>query len=84
MHNRARPEGSNAKGYLMEECMHFYSIYLTDVETKSDRASSNNDGGDVFGHLIRKGLQIPLDKITLEQSHRYVMHNIDKVAPFKM
>ena len=58
----------------MEECMHFCSIYLNDVETKSNRASWNDDGGDVFGRPIGKRLWIRFDRITLEQAHRYIMH----------
>lgn len=35
--NRACPEASIAKGYLMEECMNFCTQYLNDVESKFNR-----------------------------------------------
>ena len=34
--NRAHPETSIAKGYLMEECMNFCARYLDEVETKTN------------------------------------------------
>ena len=39
--NRARPEGSIAEGYLVEECMTFCSRYLDDVESKLTRPVRN-------------------------------------------
>ncbi|KAG8480938.1 hypothetical protein CXB51_025610 [Gossypium anomalum] len=39
--NKRYPEGSIAKGYLVEECMTFCSRYLEDVETRLNRPSRN-------------------------------------------
>ncbi|GAA0186189.1 hypothetical protein LIER_33477 [Lithospermum erythrorhizon] len=42
--NRAHPEGSIEKEYLMEECMNFCSRYMTDVEIKENRQPRNDEG----------------------------------------
>ncbi|KAG8373547.1 hypothetical protein BUALT_Bualt11G0035900 [Buddleja alternifolia] len=44
--NRAFPEGSIARGYLMDECMNFSSRYLNDVETKENRQPRNYVGDE--------------------------------------
>ncbi|KAL0401981.1 UNVERIFIED_CONTAM: hypothetical protein Slati_4228000 [Sesamum latifolium] len=51
--NRAHPEGSIARGYLMEECMNFCSRYLNDVETKENRPPRNYDGDNNVHNLRR-------------------------------
>ena len=80
--NRAHPEGSIAKGYLMEECMSFCARYLDDVETKSNRPLRNYDGGEALGRSVGESLQIHLDNVTWTQTHRYVLFNTDSVKPF--
>ena len=35
--NKARPEGSIAEGYIVNECLTFYSMYLHGIETKFNR-----------------------------------------------
>lgn len=34
--NKARPEGSIVEAYILQECVHFCSIYLQGVETKNN------------------------------------------------
>ncbi|XP_048494556.1 uncharacterized protein LOC125494787 [Beta vulgaris subsp. vulgaris] len=46
VHNKARPEGSIAEGYIVDECMTLCSRYLDDVETKFNRLERNCDGDD--------------------------------------
>ncbi|KAL0385057.1 UNVERIFIED_CONTAM: hypothetical protein Sradi_2900000 [Sesamum radiatum] len=81
--NRAHPEGSIARGYLMEECMNFCSRYLNDVETKENRPPRNNDGDNnvVGGYMEEQG--VSLIKIHCFKIHRYVLSNIDLVAPYR-
>ncbi|CAN0846128.1 hypothetical protein LINGRAHAP2_LOCUS4312, partial [Linum grandiflorum] len=41
--NKARPEGSIAETYLVDECLTFCSRYLTSVETLYNRPERNDD-----------------------------------------
>ncbi|KAL0413519.1 UNVERIFIED_CONTAM: hypothetical protein Sradi_1553600 [Sesamum radiatum] len=61
--NRAHPEGSIARGYLMEECMNFCSRYLNDVETKENRPPRNNDGDNNVGRGYMEEQGVSLIKI---------------------
>ncbi|XP_040362000.1 uncharacterized protein LOC112165422 [Rosa chinensis] len=45
--NRACPEASMAKGYLMEECMNFCTQYLNDVESKFNRPARKKNDDDI-------------------------------------
>jgi hypothetical protein len=75
--NRAHPEGSIAEGYLMAECMHFCSLYLNDVETKSNRPKRNKDGdGD------KHGIKFKLTDIEWIQAHRWILFHTDVVTPY--
>ncbi|KAL7214822.1 hypothetical protein ACSBR1_027078 [Camellia fascicularis] len=80
--NRARPEGSIAKGYLMEECMNFCAQYLNDVETKSSRPVRNYSGDDNLGHAIGENTTFYLDNTSWVQAHRYILFNTSAVQPF--
>ncbi|CAL5424059.1 unnamed protein product [Camellia sinensis] len=80
--NRAHPEGSIAKGYLMEECMNFCSRYLLDVETKSNRPRRNNEGDNNMGRAVGESTTFYLNDNELQQCHRYVLFNTSSVAPF--
>jgi hypothetical protein len=58
--NTARPEGSIAEAYVVDECLTFCSRYFDDVETRFNRPSRNQErddsqGGDVkvFKHGVR-------------------------------
>ena len=44
--NRARPEGSIAEGYVVNEALTFCSIYLKDVETRFNRPERHTGNGD--------------------------------------
>ncbi|KAG8387082.1 hypothetical protein BUALT_Bualt03G0216300 [Buddleja alternifolia] len=79
--NRAHPEGSIARGYLMDECMNFCSRYLDDVATKENRLPRNYDGDNHMGRGLHMGKRCIIDKDTLLQMHRYVLANTDMVAP---
>lgn len=82
--NRARPEASISKGYLMEECMIFCERYMVDhVKTKFNRPSRNNDGDDHLGCHFGSEQIIVIDNLDWEQSHRYILANIDEVEPYR-
>ena len=53
-----------------------------DVETKSNRPSRNDDGGNDLGRGVRQGRKFRLDSVTRIQAHRYVLANSDAVAQF--
>ncbi|KAG8369264.1 hypothetical protein BUALT_Bualt15G0133400 [Buddleja alternifolia] len=81
--NRAHPKGSNAQGYLMDECMKFCSRYHSNVETKENRQPRNCDGDESMGQVIGKGERFKIDKCTLLQVHRYVSANVDAIEPYQ-
>ena len=41
--NKARPEGSIAKGYIVEEDLSFCLMYLRDFQTQFNRPERNED-----------------------------------------
>ncbi|KAK4372914.1 hypothetical protein RND71_008298 [Anisodus tanguticus] len=42
--SKARPEGCIAEGYKIDECLTFFSMYLTNIETRFNREDRNDDG----------------------------------------
>jgi len=50
--NKARPEGSIAEGYIIDECLTFCSMYLIDIETRFNREDQNDDGFNNNGELV--------------------------------
>ena len=82
--NRAHPEGSVAKGYLMEECMDFCAQYLNDVETRRNRPVRNYDGNDDTGRGVGEEINFEVDDKTWTQAHRYVLFNTGSMEPFAM
>lgn len=81
--NRARPEGSIANGYLVEECMTFVSRYLNDVESKENRPPRNYDDDCEFGKPLGKGISTVFDHVTIIQAHRWVLANCDDLQPYR-
>ena len=81
--NRAHPEGSIEKGYLMEECMNFCSRYMSGVETKETRQPRNYEGEDNPSRAFGKKVQRVMDRITVAQVHKYILANSEVVAPFR-
>ncbi|RVW77130.1 hypothetical protein CK203_054291 [Vitis vinifera] len=92
--NKSRPEGSIAKGYIVEECTTFCSRYLHDVETKHDREERNyviennitNGGGltifKCMGRTIGKSTSRVLSTEEWSQAHLYVLTNCEEVTSF--
>ena len=75
--NRACPEASIAKGYLMEECMNFCTQYLNDVESKFNRPLRKRNNDDTT-----KGKDFVLEEITRTQAHRWILFHTKAVTPF--
>jgi hypothetical protein len=60
LRNGAEPEGSIAEGYVADECLTFFSIYMDDVNTVYNKEPRNSDFEDldaydvqVFGHGVK-------------------------------
>lgn len=84
---RSHPEGSIAEGYLAEECMTFCSMYLSDVESKLNRPSRNDEGDGK--RLVEGGRPLGKEEIVLlpnlewVQAHKYVLNNLPMVDRFR-
>ena len=94
MRNRARPEGSIAEGYTVEEAITFSSQYLRGVHSKfSGRLRNDNDSKaanrvysiDVFrpvGKGIGKKTVYHLDCRLLDMATWFVLNNYPAVQPY--
>lgn len=94
VHNRSRPEGSIAEGYIALECLTFCSRYLHDIETKFSR--HNPGPQDQVLRLTTSGLGIfrpagaPIGRAVVReltneewgQCQRYVINQCEEVKPF--
>ena len=78
VHNKSRPKGSIAKGYLADECLVFCSHYLQNVDTRLTREERNYDDNPIG--VSRK---YRLERITLEQAHRHVIFNNDIIDTYR-
>ena len=85
--NKNRPEGCIAKNYTMEESIKFCARYvegMDHIEIMPSRNESWDDEGEVgqYGKALSSGTSIELDKTSLLESHRWVLHNIDEIQPW--
>lgn len=94
MRNRARPEGSIAEGYIVNESLTFLSMYLPTMETKFSRPERNYDGPgeqrnvdiSVFSMKTRpfgkdKAKCLLLEE-ELDKAHWFVLSNCEEVEPY--
>ena len=64
--NRARPEGSIAEGYMVNETLNFCSKYLKGVETRFNRPERNldlNEDSERINLLVFKLIGRPIVKV---------------------
>lgn len=89
--NKARPEGSIAEGYLADESLTFCSRYLSNIPTKFNKISRNDDGNmtaygesifDKSGQPRGAAKSITLPNKEFDQACLYVLQNCEKVWPF--
>ncbi|TYK21879.1 uncharacterized protein E5676_scaffold494G00120 [Cucumis melo var. makuwa] len=93
--NKARPEGSIAEAYVINESLNFCSMYLRGIETRFNRGDRNNDdiddeeinncGLSIFSQHIRWLGGAVFRQLTpdeLEKSHWYILNNCDEVKPY--
>ncbi|XP_061371520.1 uncharacterized protein LOC133314095 [Gastrolobium bilobum] len=93
--NKARPEGSIAEGYLMQEILTFCSRYLDDIETRFNRPSRVDDAPnqelpktrvhELFpqvGKPVGGSSYFNLTPTEILQAHRHVLINCPAVDPY--
>ncbi|XP_020257468.1 uncharacterized protein LOC109833993 [Asparagus officinalis] len=90
--NRSRPEGSIAKGYLIEEATIFCARYLDDVESKLNRPIRLQEGP--LGTRKSKKLSasklyqayrfiLKLSASKLYQAYRFILDNMKSIHPYR-
>ena len=93
MRNKARPEGSIAEAYTVNEALMFCSMYLRGIETRFSRVERNDDDREkqARGHLPIFSQQarpiggrqlVQLSKEELEKAHWYVINNCHELQPY--
>ncbi|XP_020271854.1 uncharacterized protein LOC109847022 [Asparagus officinalis] len=91
--NKARPEGSIAEAYIVNEAVTFCSMYFREIETRINRAERNVDveddqvvdGLSIFSQKVRPFCgkkYILLDRKEVNKAHWYVLYNCDEVKPY--
>jgi len=91
--NRARPEGSIAEAYIVNEALTFCSMYLTGVETRFNRLARNwvDDEERIVKKIsvfdtrcrpIGKMTPVTLDTHLREKAEWYVLHNCSEIQQF--
>ncbi|XP_074560566.1 uncharacterized protein LOC141816719 [Curcuma longa] len=90
--NKARPEGSIAEGYIVNEALTFSSLYMSQIETRFTRPERNKDvqpvicnlsvfsqQARVFGNQHNQKLPATLHK----KAHWYILNNCKEVDPYR-
>ncbi|KAL0004203.1 hypothetical protein SO802_011764 [Lithocarpus litseifolius] len=75
--NRAAPKGSIAEGYIVEECLTFFSRYMEGVETIFNRPSRTIDESTGVVSIVT------LNNREWTQAHRYVLFNSENINHFR-
>ena len=82
MHNKTYPKSSITEGYIVEECLAFYSRYFKSVETAFNWPVRNVE--ESMGAVV----SITLDSNSCIQAHRYVPivknHPISRVSSMSL
>ena len=86
--NKNRPEGCIAENYTVEESIKFSVGYVEGMEYIQSMPSRNeawdDEEGEVgqYGKALSSGNSIELDKTSLLQAHRWVLHKVDEIQPW--
>ena len=91
--NRARPEGSIAEGYIVDEALTFCSMYFQRIETKFNRSDRNEDAIDtgpqkqlsVFQSQCRptgKKTYVSLDTHLRKKAEWYILNNCPEIQNY--
>ena len=77
MHNKTYLEDSIVEGYIVEECLAFYSHYFKSVETAFNQPVRNVE--ESMGVVV----SITLDSNSWIQAHHYVLFNYEEITTFR-
>ncbi len=78
----ARPEGSMAKGYVLEETLKFVTEYLEEFEHVSKRVWDEEEEEGVFGKVLEGApTKFVLSPILWDLAHDYVLTNTEIMGP---
>ncbi|XP_060969773.1 uncharacterized protein LOC133036997 [Cannabis sativa] len=91
--NRARPEGSIAESFVVNEALTFCSMYFREVETRFNRPDRNNDivqnmptrQFSVFKHVGRPIGMRTVDTLPMQSKRKaewYILNNCTEVEPY--
>jgi hypothetical protein len=76
--NKVAPEGCIAEGYIATELATFCSRYLDNAPTFLNRPQRNLDGSK------GAGTRVSLNRLTMNQIHRYIVFNSDEFLHLRM
>ncbi|XP_042415329.1 uncharacterized protein LOC122004519 [Zingiber officinale] len=90
--NKARPEGSIAEGYIVNEALTFSSLYMSQIETRFSRSERNQDvqpvtcNLSIFSQQTRvfgnpHNLKLPLT--LYKKAHWYILNNCKEVDQYR-
>ncbi|KAL5552963.1 hypothetical protein UlMin_040364 [Ulmus minor] len=89
--NAAKPEGSIAEGYVVDEALTFCSRYFDDVETRFNRPDMNDDGIHPTRQLsvfesqckpLGKQSYMELDNNDRDKAEFYILNNSPELEPY--
>ena len=89
--NAAKPEGSIAEGYVVDEALTFCSRYFDDVETRFNRPDRNDDGIHPTRQLsvfesqckpLGKQSYVELDNNDRDKAEFYILNNSPELEPY--
>jgi hypothetical protein len=76
--NKVAPERCIVEGYIATELVTFCSRYLDNAPTFHNRPQRNSDGSK------GAGTQVSLNRLTMNQIHRYIVFNFDEFLYLRM
>ena len=86
--NKNRPEGCIAENYTVEESIKFCvgyvegMVYIESIPSINEAWDDQEREFAQYGKALSSGTSIELDKTSLLQAHRLVLHNIDEIQPW--
>ena len=82
--NRARPEGSMATGYSLDEALGFVTSHLRDFPHSSRRIWDNDEEPGISGEVPEgAATRKRLTDVELRQLHNFVISNSEDTAPYQ-
>lgn len=80
----ARPEGSMAEGYRMEETLGFCTEYMTRYEGTSRRVWDKDEDQSMYDEIVEGGsVRRPMSKDVRGWAHFFVLENAAVIEPYR-